>query len=150
MAALPKSLCDREQDKFCEDSAGKTAVRVCADTDPLPVTFSGATGGTKIHVDGSGTGIAGSAVTLISFSVPVSTTRRLTKVIVSCRRSGLVEIEAGGARIGTKRISAAEMDAVFEWNPTRDIAAGTIVEVKYTQFQGTGSDVDAHLMATDV
>lgn len=43
--AIPKSLCDREQDKFCEDSNGKTAVRVCTDsTDTINVsgTFTNA------------------------------------------------------------------------------------------------------------
>ena len=42
---LPKSLCDREQAKFCEDSEGNVAVRVCGDNvDPVNVsgTFTNA------------------------------------------------------------------------------------------------------------
>lgn len=35
--ALPNNLCDREMDKFCEDSLGQTTVRVCAD-EPVPVS----------------------------------------------------------------------------------------------------------------
>ncbi len=37
---LPKSLCDREQEKFCEDSEGNVAVRVCGDN-PDAINVSG-------------------------------------------------------------------------------------------------------------
>jgi hypothetical protein len=34
--AIPRSLCDREQDKFCEDTNGDTAVRTCTEITSQP------------------------------------------------------------------------------------------------------------------
>ena len=118
--ALPKSLCDREQDKFLEDSNGDTAVRVSnLGGDPLEVTVTSSTPGVKIHETGSSTGTS----TVISTAVPASKTWMVTKVIASSRRSGLIEVKAGGSTIGSKRISPATMGVEFEWSPTRDITA---------------------------
>jgi hypothetical protein len=134
-------------------SNGKSAVIVCGDAgaEPIPVSVSESTPGLKVFKDGNAVGNPGSDVTVITDTVPVGKTWQLSRLQVSAYRAGKVTVEAGGSIIGTLRTGASAFNPVFEWNPARVIAAGTLVEVKYTQRNGTGaSDVEAYLMITEV
>jgi hypothetical protein len=44
------------------------------------------------------------------------------------------------------RTGTSGFNPVFEWDPGRSLAAGTLVEVKYNQRDGSASDVEAFLM----
>lgn len=63
---IPKSLCDREMDKFCEDSEGRTAVRVCTDNEAINVT------GTFVQAAVGPIKITGETVTATSAEFPTA------------------------------------------------------------------------------
>lgn len=148
MTPIPGSLCDREQDKFIEDAAGKTAVNITACA-PIPVTLSGATAGTKIHLSGNDV-TDGTSQTLISTTVGVGKTLSLSKVSFSTTIDGKGTIEIAGSVVGTVRTNGATQNPSFVWDPTKAATAGQLVEVKFISFQPRATDIEAYLMATEV
>lgn len=140
---------DKEFQKFKETPAGKTAVRVCVDSDtPVPVVLS-AGGGAAFFADAQTLTTPGVEQTLITTTVPVGKIRHLSKVIVSCSTRGAFVIEAGGSVIGSGRTGAAEKNTFFEWVPRREVAAGVTIDIKHTAASGVASDIEAYLMAAD-
>lgn len=141
-----------ESRKFCSTPVGgKVAVRICADaSDPIPVSITAAAAGLAVQKDSSTIGTPGIQQTLISYTVPVSKTHEFKRLIVSCQRAGKFEVEVNGSNIGNIRLGAGLYDFAFEW-AGRTALAGDLVEVLYTQRSGIGaSDVDAHLMLTEM
>ena len=153
-APLTRDRLTNETRKFCETPVLKrVSVRVCADAaDPVPVTIIAGAGpiGSPHFADADTVTTPGGTKVLISESVPAATTRCLTKVIVSCRKAGIVNVTADGSLIGTSRTGAGKPDALIEWNPTRAITTGVTIEVTFTQTNGTTTDIQGHLMATDM
>lgn len=83
--SLPKSLCDREMDKFCEDSQGRTAVRVCGDdNDAINVT------GTFVQAAVGPIKITGETVTATSAAFPTAA-NQVNRAAFSIRNVDSVE-----------------------------------------------------------
>lgn len=98
-----------------------------------------------------GVTIPGTTQSLISFTVPASTTRRVHKLIVSCRQNGAFELKAGASVIASGRTGPSEMNAEFSFSPIRDITTGTSVVLEFTGASGRpASDLEAYFMGSDI
>lgn len=88
--------------------------------------------------------------TLYSASVPSGTIRHLASINIACRMEGRFSVTAGGTMVGSGRTGAAVPNARFVWSPQRPIAAGDLVEVKFTARLGSAvSDLEAYLQMSD-
>ena len=142
-----------ENEKFARNSANKTVVRV-ADDDALAVlnnilTQLGGSGGTAFHTRDSRVTTPNTEQTVISFNVPASTTRTLSKVVVSCRQRVKFRVEVNSVQVASGRTAPGESNAVFIWAPGYAALTTETVEVFVEQFGGPASDVETYLMATD-
>jgi len=89
--------------------------------------------------------------TLITFVVPVSTTRRLHKVVVTTRQRGFFRIFIDATVVGSGRTGPAAMNVEFLWNPLRPAVAGSTIKIEFTAASDTPvSDIEAYLMASDI
>lgn len=138
MAALPKSLCDREQDKFCEDSAGKTAVRVCADTDPLPVS-----GDFALAADGP---IFPTGETVTDTSAGFPTTNQVGRAALSIRnidnKDSIWVVRTSGITL------AAAGDHVWEVGANETINTELTDSNKVFLVAESGKSVDVQILET--
>lgn len=148
-----RSTIDLENLKFAINENGKIVVRVEDETaieilnDIL--TQLGGSAGTP-HFAETQTTATGAVDTLINETVPALTTRNLSKVIVSCRQAGKINIKINSDIVGSGRTSASNMNFVFRFMPSRSAVAGDTISVEFEQTHGKLSDVEAYLMATDM
>lgn len=113
-----------------------------------------------LDVDGSGAGnpffASGSDVTdqsaktLVDVTVPVATTRNITKVVVTTKTSGKFEIKIDGVVVGSGRTGPGQPNVEFTFLPYRGASAGQQITIEHTSASGPPSDVEAYLMATDL
>ncbi len=135
-----------------EDADGHVFVNINASpNDPVPVTLSTISSGTKKFFDATQVASTpGVQQTLITTVVAVGKTLQLCRLNMSTRQPGCVVIEAGGSTIGLLNTGASGLNAKFQWTPSRPIAAGVTINVKFKQFGSTPiSEVSAYLMATE-
>lgn len=150
----PPNTDDHEQLKFAINKFGKVIVRVedeCAvDVLNQILTELGGAAGTKFHASDQRATTPGVQQTTLSVVVPASTTRTLSKVIVSCRQSVQFVVTANSVLIGSGRTAPGEHNASFEWAPGFDVPASQTIEVLVTQDVGAASDVETYLMGNDL
>lgn len=119
---------------------------------PLPVTLS--EDGTPVHRAGSITNsnMSNNPNPLDSFNIPAGKTYRFKKIIVSTRVSGVFTLKAASAIIARGRTGPASMNSVFQFDPYKEVAAGTAMSLTFDQVYQTPSDcnVDWFIMATAV
>lgn len=107
--------------------------------------------GTAVHLEGSLESIPGGTITLVSFSVPALTTRRLHRIQVTCRRPGRWYLEVGGSEVASGRIGTGNLNDTFQWDPIRDVATGTAVALKFdAPSYAAAADVEAYFMGSDI
>ena len=136
------------------DTFGRRALHVKignADSSPVPVTvIPGDDAGVPFFDEGADDSEANVYVELISAIVPALTTRKLSKVTVTCRLEGMFKITIGASTIGSGRTSPASPNAIFDFNPKREVSAGSTIKVKFKARPGSAvSEVEAYLMASD-
>jgi len=132
----------------------RNALRVFVINDagsPIPVVVTTGSAGVPWFEDFEGAHPAGVGPhTILSMTVPVSKTRSLTRLQVSCRQESVWTVTQNGTVVGTLRTGAAQPSDSFEWNPVRAAAAGDIIDVVLTKRSGTAdTDVAAHLMGVE-
>ena len=147
---LPSTTgCDRDQkeaERFALNKNSKVVVRV-EDEEAIEIlndilTELGGSAGTPFFSEVQ--------TTLISEVVPASTTRKLSKVVVSCRKAGKFNIKINSTIVGSGRIGPGKLNAEFRFSPVRSAVATDTIVVEFEQFIGTTTAVEAYLMATDV
>lgn len=153
--AISNNRKDRERASFKENATdGGTDRRTCDITthsklDDVIAGLGGSTG-TPFHaVDQRTVATPGTPEDLISVTVPASTTRKISKVIVSCNKSGKFEVKINAIVIGSGRTGPGNTNVEFNWLPTRSAVATDVIKVTFNQLRGPATDVEAYLMATD-
>lgn len=91
----------------------------------------------------------GSLQTLISDTVPVSKTRSLSKVVVTCRQPGRFTLKINSLIVASGRIGSSELNKEFKFFPQREALSGDIIKLEFEQLSGPNSDIEAYIMATD-
>lgn len=131
------TLSDKQRLSFVEVVPGEWAQRVVfiEEGSFFGAEFNGSTDGT--------------VQTLLSFTVPAGVTRKARKIVVTCRHKGLFELKVDAVVIASGRTGASDMNAKFEWNPTRPLAAGAVVVLEY-KCDVNNTDVEAYFMASDI
>ena len=152
MARKPWSLQDLELDKFDNSTAcvGETVVRVF-DCDVLAeLKKLTADLGTDIFFDAVSLTTPNVFQTLISFTVPSLTTRKLLLLSVTCRIESYFKITLDGAQVATGQTGAANPTVTLDWKRGRPIAAGVVCNLELRSRQGSPIvDCAAHLMCAD-
>jgi len=107
--------------------------------------------GTPFFIDAPDVAVTGVEQSLLSFTVPVSTTRRLHQARVTCAWDGTFTAKLNGSVIGQGRTGPSDRNAPFFWTPSRPISAGDEFELVFKGAQGVpiGMKVGASLMAAD-
>lgn len=150
-----RGTADLENKKFALNSQGDIVVRV-GDDDALAVLEQillnlGGTPGTPFHDQGSGLTQLNTAVTLLSGTVPAATSRQISRVTVTSKAAGRIDIKVGGAIVGSGRLGAATQNRDFIFSPAFQVATGVDIEVEFTMTRGPNNqDVECYLMALDV
>jgi hypothetical protein len=107
--------------------------------------------GDPVFTDVQATSTPGTEQSLFSFVVPALTTRNLTTLEVTCVQPSVFNLEVGGSVVATGRTGPGHPNARFHWAPTRPVAAGTTVELKFEACDGVpATGVEAYLMSSDV
>jgi len=141
-----------DEPKLYKSTSGKQEMYVI-DEDAIAILGDilnqlGGSAGTPIYFESSGV-TTGVLQTLISEVVPALTTRTISKVIVSCRQSGVFNILLNAAVIGSGRTGPSQMNTSFSFIPGRAAAAGDTIKIEFTQSTGPSTDIECYLMATD-
>ena len=113
------------------------------------LTALGGGSGTAFFDYQTATTTPGTEQTLISVTVPASTTRSITRVRVSCRQRLTYKLEVDGIEIGSGRVGAGQYTDDLVFVPNYDVAENLDIVLKVTQTQGKATDVEANLMALD-
>lgn len=106
--------------------------------------------GDKVHKLGTTASNAGSPVDVVTHTVNVSKVLKLTRINVSCSKAGLYEIFENAVRIGVLRTSAAQKSEELTFEPVKDVAAGVVIKVTFTQASGSSADVEALIQGSEV
>lgn len=115
----------------------------------LPVSVSEA--GDLVHLAANDVSTPGAAQDLITDTVPVGKTRKMTQVVVCCRSHGSYVVTSDSDIIGSGRTGPANPKDIFTWAPRKSEAAGKLLKVTFTaNVESPSSDVEAYLMASDV
>ena len=95
--------------------------------------------------------VDGSEQELISFIVPIDTTRKLSQALVSCGWDGSFKVTRNGSVIGSGRTGPADRTVPIFWTPVRQIAPGDEIQLLFKGAQGVpiGMRVEAYIMASD-
>ena len=80
---------------------------------------------------GAITVVPGTTQTMLSFTVPNGTTRKLRRVFVTGSNDGYFTLESGGVEIAAGIIDNTNRNTPFIFDPQRPIGAGTLVELKF-------------------
>ncbi|MCP3684546.1 MAG: hypothetical protein GY861_17915 [bacterium] len=107
--------------------------------------------GSSFHLPSSATTVvSGTPLTVLSSTVPASTTRKITNVRVTTRASGKFEIKVGSTVIGSGRTGPANMNVAVEFLPSRAALTTEVITVDFTMLHGKiGQDIEVYLMAND-
>ena len=117
-----------------------------ASTLPIPFNF-----GNSVFDQAAGVTTPGTPQTLITHTVPASTTRRLFNIIVTCRQPGKIVILLNEQLIISGRTSPSENNVHLPHYPPRILSEGDIIKVTFTAMSGSpATDVEAYLQADDI
>jgi len=137
--AIPVACYDEEGDKLhfirCKEGALSTNDDV----------------GDPFFMEDRKSSVIGSFIDIFSFTVPVGIRRRIKKVNVSTKNSGVWEVLSDSNIIASGRISQANPNSEFKFDPIRPIGAGVVVKLRFcASAQQPVVDVDGYLSASDV
>jgi hypothetical protein len=116
---------------------------------PTALKTSGLSG-TPFFANASVTTDPGNTKQVLSFTVPVGTTRTLHTMYFSCTMRGKVTIKADGLIIGIARTAPGKPDINFPWFPGRDLLALQELTVEFlARANSPIVDCDCFIMSTD-
>jgi hypothetical protein len=95
---------------------------------PNPLCFEG----TPYFNEVCDTATPGSTKTIMSFTIPTGTTRKLKSIFVTATNDGDLELISGGSIIWAARLDNVVHNVSFKFDPVKPISAGTLVELKFT------------------
>lgn len=153
--AISNNRKDRERASFKENATdGGTDRRTCDITTHSKlddvVNALGGSAGTPFHSrDQRTVTTPGTPETLITEVVPASTTRKISKVVVSSTKLGKFDIKIDSTIIGSGRTGPSNMNAEFTFSPAISATATQTITVEFNQLRGPATDVEAYLMAND-
>lgn len=118
----------------------------------LPTAFkTSGLDGTPFHLHTSTTTDPGNPKQVLSFTVPVGTTRTLHTIYLSCTMRGKMVVKSDGVIIGIGRTAPGKPDINFPFFPGKAINALQEVTVEFTARSNSPIvDCDTQIMATDV
>lgn len=142
---------DREYCSFDLDTNGDVARRVidalAHDKLDAIIAALGGSSGTAFFAEASGT-TTGAVQTVLTDTVPGSTTRSLVQVVVSTFSPGKVSVEIAGTEVASGRTAPGKPDVVLTFNPNRPASASDTIDVKFNG-RISGTDIEAYLFALD-
>lgn len=106
--------------------------------------------GDKIHEFDTTTSNAGSSVDVVSYTVTAGAELKLTKVTGTCSKAGVYELFEGLTKVDELRSSAAQKNVIFEYRPTKDVAAGVVVKLTFTQDSGSAATVSGMIQGAEL
>jgi hypothetical protein len=116
---------------------------------PLKTLFAGLAGDPKLDT-GSEPTDPGNEVEVIRKTIDVGKKRELTQIFLSSNVSGKMEVFHGTDSIATGRTNPGHPGVFFSWLPSRPIAAGETVSVKFTALANTPvATVEAFLQSVE-
>lgn len=144
--SLPRTLPDREYDRFTLNSQSETAVRIVGEVE----ITSGGGGGTKWRESFEGTTIAGTETTGITFIVGVSLTRQINQLHVTCYRNCRIRLKKGATLLASGRTASGAPNLTLNFSPTEPILSGETVTVTFEGLSGeNNSDIEMFLSGTE-
>ena len=149
-AALARSNCDREQDKFRETPGGDTCVAVCND-DGTPISGGGGgTVGTPLFFKFSGVSIPGTTVTGITETVPAGKKWLIKRAVATHTQGSVSKVLVAAVSEGSMRTGPTEINAVFEWDGGFEVAAGVEIKMDLTGISDElASDFELYLQVNE-
>lgn len=108
-------------------------------------------GGAPVYFDDEVAITPGAEQTLIDETVPDGIIRSLNKLLVSCRFEGSYVVLVDGDLAGSGLTGPADVNSSYEWNPPRQVEAGSNIKVKFIGRVGIPATVTvkSHLQCSD-